>query len=148
MFALKPCAPLAGCLGNLAGVPEQELTLLWSELFWVCSLMGTNLRWSKSLLVHKGLIQGFLDTRFERILVKLKFSFPEDASSHSVCFARGTHYYCQGKVKTPNSASCKGKKKTPSFLRSVCIYLKVRLSGTNEVPSGGVLFCKIAIPFL
>jgi len=78
--------------------------------------------------------------------VKLKFSFPEDASSRSVRFACGTPYYCQGKAKTPNSASCKEKN---NFFPEECMHiLKERLSGIIEVPSGGTLFCKVAAPFL
>lgn len=66
--------------------------------------------------------------------MKLKFSFPEDASSHSVRFAAGTHYYCQDKVKTPNSASC--KEKTNNSLSEEYMHIfQVRLSGVNEVPS-------------
>lgn len=71
----------------------------------------------------------------------LEFRFPEDASSHRVCFVCGTQYYCQSKRKPQTQQPAR---KNPSFCSEKSMQV---LSDINEV-HGGDMFSKTAAPSL
>lgn len=123
-----------------------ELTVLGSELAWI--LNDTCLRWPKwgSQRVNAWISRYKVCGDF----AKMKFTFPEYTSFHSMYLACGTHCYCWGNVKTPTSAEYKEKQnKKHLFFWGVYIHIfKFRLSGITQVPFGSLLFHRIATTLL